>query len=292
MNDPLLYTHKDWPGFSAWHQASRCMRWEVRPCNYGDPHPPPSPDSVIFYTNSELEHAGNHRARRKVAFMLETRFVAWWTYEYVESHLQDFDAVLTYDRELLEKYPGKCVFYPHGGCSIAPQDRKVYDKTKLASFWASVRKTAPGHFARHEFYELYSDSEPNWTDPYRQDVHVDCFGQLPHNYAETMLDCLRDYRFQIVMENNISDTYFTEKLIDCLATGTIPIYRGTRRLGEFFDTDAIIYFDTMEELFELLPSLSPELYESKIAAVHSNAAAAEQYVLAEDWIYRNTDLFR
>jgi len=291
MRKPLLYTHKYWPGFSAWHQVSRCMEWEVRPCNYGDPHPAPAEDSVIFYTNSELEHAAKHRARRKVAFLLETRFVAWWTYEFAEAHLDDFDVVLTYDDEMLAKHPDKCVFYPHGGCSIAPDERVVYEKSKDVSFWASVRKTAPGHYARHEFYEIYSDQNANWATPYKGDVQVDCYGQLPHNYAATMLDCLRDYRFQIVMENNISDTYFTEKLIDCLVTGTVPVYRGTRKVGKFFDLEGIIHFDTIEELFELLPTLTPELYRKKIEAVRHNAEAAEQFVLAEDWIYRNTDLF-
>ena len=291
MKKPILYTHKHWPGFSAWHQRSRHMEWEVRRCDHGDPHPAPPDDGIAFYTNSELEHAANHNVRRKVAFLLETRFVAWWTYDFAEAHLDDFDVVLTYDAELLAKYPEKCVFYPHGGCSIAPEERKLYDKTKSVSFWASVRKTAPGHYARHEFYEIYSDPNGNWANPYRDAVEVDCYGQLPNNYAKTMLDCLRDYRFQIVMENNISDTYFTEKLIDCLATGTIPVYRGTRNLGNFFDTNGIIHFETIEELFELLPSLTPRLYEEKIDAVRRNFAAAEEYVLAEDWIYRNTKLF-
>jgi len=267
------------------------MEWEVRRCDYGDPHPPPPGDSVVFYTNSELEHAAKHKVRRRVAFLLETRFVAWWTYHFVEHHLDDFDVVLTYDDELLTRYPDKCRFFPHGGCSIAAEDRRLYDKTKLVSFWASIRKTAPGHYARHQFYEIYSDPEPNWATQYRQAVEVDCFGQLPHNYAETMLDCLRDYRFQIVMENNISDTYFTEKLIDCLTTGTIPIYRGTRKVANFFDRVGIFHFDTMEELFAILPELTPGLYEDRLAAVRQNFVAAKEFVLAEDWIYRNTDLF-
>ncbi len=91
---PLLYTHTEWPGFSSWNQRSRYMEWEIRTCHYGDPHPPPPEDSVVFYTNSELEHAAKHRARRKVAFLLETKFIAWWTYDFVERNLEHFDDVV------------------------------------------------------------------------------------------------------------------------------------------------------------------------------------------------------
>ena len=43
---PILYTHINWPGFSSWHQRSLHMEWEVRKCNYGDPHPPPPAEQV------------------------------------------------------------------------------------------------------------------------------------------------------------------------------------------------------------------------------------------------------
>jgi hypothetical protein len=291
VKNPLLYTHIHWPGFSSWHQTSKYMEWEVRACDHGDPHPPPPGDSVVFYTNSELEHAANHRALRKVAFLLESKFIAWWTYDYAEAHLDYFDTVLTYDEGLIARHPGKCQFFPHGGCSIPPKDRKIWQKDKLVSFWATNRKTAPGHYARHEFYELYTNRQENWLNPYIRDLQIDCYGQLPHNYAKTMLDCLGDYMFQIVMENNISETYFTEKLIDCLVTGTIPIYRGSRGASRFFDANGILYFTTTEELVDILSGLSTRDYIDRLEAVRANYRIAQNFVLAEDWIYKNTDLF-
>ncbi len=267
------------------------MEWEVRPCHYGDPHPPPPPESVVFYTNSELEHAAKHSVRRKVAFLLETKFIAWWTYSRAERDRDVFDVILTYDDELIARHPDKCVFFPHGGCSLPSEQRQLYDKTKLVSFWATNRKTTPGHSARHEFYEIYTNRKTNWASPFLQNIEIDCWGQLANNYAKTMLDCLKDYMFQIVMENNISDTYFSEKLIDCLVTGTIPIYRGTRRSGKFFDPDGILHFDTMEQLLEILQNLTPQSYYARLEAVRANFVAAQNFVLAEDWIYQNTNLF-
>jgi hypothetical protein len=267
------------------------MDWDVKKCNYGDPHDPPPGNSVVFYTNSELEHAANHKVRKKVAFLLETKFISWWTYDYAEAHLNDFDTILTYNDEMIARHPDKCQFFPHGGCSIPSEDRKIWEKSRLVSFWATNRKTAPGHYARHEFYELYMQRDKNWLQPYIKDLKIDCYGQLPHNYADTMLDCLRDYMFQVVMENNISDTYFTEKLIDCLVTGTIPIYRGSEGASRFFDPGGIIYFKTMEELAEILSGLSPQDYVDRLQAVKVNFLAAQDFVLAEDWIFKNTNLF-
>lgn len=267
------------------------MEWEVRKCDHGDPHAPPLGNRVVFYTNSELEHAVKHKPRKKVAFLLETKFIAWWTYDYAEAHLDDFDTVLTYDDEMIARHPDKCQFFPHGGCSVPPEERKVWEKSRLVSFWATNRKTAPGHYARHEFCELYKERDNNWLNPYIRDLQIDCYGQLPGNYAATMTDCLRDYMFQVVMENNISDTYFTEKLIDCLVTGTIPIYRGSRGTSRFFDPDGILYFSTMEELVEILSGLSPQDYMDRLQAVKANYHAARDFVLAEDWIFKNTNLF-
>ena len=34
--------------------------------------------------------------------------------------------------------------------------------------------------------------------------------------------------FSVCIENDVYDTYFTEKILDCFATGTIPIYKGTK----------------------------------------------------------------
>jgi hypothetical protein len=33
---------------------------------------------------------------------------------------------------------------------------------------------------------------------------------------------LKDYMFSFAVENDTYDTYFTEKILDCFATGTIP----------------------------------------------------------------------
>jgi hypothetical protein len=76
--------------------------------------------------------------------------------------------------------------------------------------------------------------------------------------------------FSVAIENARDINYFTEKLTDCLLTGTIPLYYGCPNVGDFFDMNGIIIFESMEELHEILDSLTPELYESKLESVKEN----------------------
>ena len=76
---------------------------------------------------------------------------------------------------------------------------------------------------------------------------------LVHDLNETYDKVLR------VFENGQYETYFTEKLLDCFATGTIPVYLGAPDIGNYFNKDGII--DLTDE-FEV----SDEIYFSKMDA--------------------------
>lgn len=98
---------------------------------------------------------------------------------------------------------------------------------------------------------------------------------------------MKSYRFQIVVENSKINDYFSEKIIDCFVTGTIPIYYGCERIGKYFDVKGIITFDTLEELEDIINNLSVKDYENRKNAIKNNLHIANNYILAEDWIYKN-----
>ena len=54
------------------------------------------------------------------------------------------------------------------------------------------------------------------------------------------------------MENNKTEYYFSEKLLDVILTGAVPIYWGCKSIGNYFNTEGMLLFDNKEELFELL----------------------------------------
>ena len=71
--------------------------------------------------------------------------------------------------------------------------------------------------------------------------------------------------------------WITEKVIDCFATKTIPIYYGAPNIGDFFNKDGIIVFNSIDELNVILNSLPPNFYESKRAAIEENYERSKQY---------------
>jgi hypothetical protein len=84
--------------------------------------------------------------------------------------------------------------------------------------------------------------------------------------------------FHIAVENNIDDYYFTEKLLDCFRTYTVPIYWGTSRVLDIFDKDGIIYLEDPARLHEVASSLTPQDYWKRTGAMARNFELAEKYM--------------
>ena len=85
------------------------------------------------------------------------------------------------------------------------------------------------------------------------------------------------------MENAVYDNYYTEKIADCFATGTIPIYWGTRTIEKHFDIDGIIFLEDLEDL----SSLNAELYRKKLRHVKNNLQILNETNTSEDFLYLN-----
>ena len=91
--------------------------------------------------------------------------------------------------------------------------------------------------------------------------------------------------FSIEIENCSKENYFTEKLHDCLALGTVPVYFGPKvGLTKHFDIEGIIPFDDTDDLEDILDELTPELYKSKEAAIYNNLQAAKKFAIVDDYV--------
>jgi hypothetical protein len=88
--------------------------------------------------------------------------------------------------------------------------------------------------------------------------------------------------FSVAIENACYETYFTEKIQDCFATATIPVYYGSPDIGKFFNPDGIIF---LTDDFDVT-SLTPDLYYDKLEAVKDNLERVKNYPINEDYIYK------
>jgi len=106
---------------------------------------------------------------------------------------------------------------------------------------------------------------------------------------------LRDYRFELIIENEDAE-FFSEKLIDSMLCGCIPIYWNTHDTSylDMFDKEGIIFFQDDDELFDMLENgyFTEELYLSKLESVHKNFDIAKDYISLGDmlWDYGIKDL--
>ena len=227
---------------------------------------------VSFYTNQRsLDVFQDTSSIPKYIWLLESKQIIQGVYDWIIANY-DFvasrvDGILSCDKELCEKYPK----FQYVMSNAAPwiEERKIYEKTKLVSMISSNKSMVPGHRKRLEFVRRFRD---------QVDLYGRGFRDLPRKE-----DGLRDYMFSIAVENAVYDTYFTEKLTDCFATGTIPIFYGCKGVTEYFNEDGIIFLD---DDFDI-STLTEELYYSKMDALRDNYQRSMKLPVAEDFIYKN-----
>jgi hypothetical protein len=229
-------------------------------------------DKNTIYTDNHIHSA----PAESNIWLLEPVGVIPNIYNYVLENKERFKRIWTHEKNIFEKF-NNAQFVPVGGCWISSSDRIIHNKFKNISIIASDKKNLEGHKLRHNVISVFKNSIDAYGNEYTP------FKQFYCNKIEG----LKDYRFHIAIENCKRDYYFSEKLIDCFATGTIPIYWGCPSIGQFFNIDGMILFNSIEELKEKLELCTPEYYESKKEAILNNFELAKQYYLAEDWIYTN-----
>ena len=210
-------------------------------------------------------------SKNKIAWLIEPVCVAPQHYDYVRNNLMKFDYILTHEKTLLDlDYNTK--FIPFGCCWVSKEEQKVYDKTKNISVISSNKTFTDGHRLRHEVIQKFGDK-------------MDVFGR-GYDPIEFKIDGLKDYRFSVVIENCKRDYWFTEKLIDCFATGTIPIYWGCPSIGDFFNTDGMLIFDNMDELETILNDCNEDFYNSKLDVIRENFDKCKNFLLPDEHVYK------
>jgi hypothetical protein len=224
-----------------------------------------------FITDRYLHLVDKCNAKRKIGLLIEPPAILPEIYKFVDENYKKFDYILTFDKTLLDS-GRNFLFYPFGACWI--KDFSPPTKTKMCSMIASDKRFTPGHNFRQQIIQQFKDK-------------VDHFGR-GFNFIETKEEGLRDYYFSIVIENSRTDYYFSEKILDCFATKTVPIYWGSD-ISPFFDMDGILTFNNVNDLTEIVNSLTVEKYNSMVEHINNNFTKIknDNYEIPEDWLYKH-----
>ncbi len=241
---------------------------------------------VNLYVNGEaLKALEDNSGLPKFIWLLESREIIgdqyWWIEENYDFISTRVDGIFTADQRLTEETgPDGKFLYCLSNAAPWVMDRNIYNKSKLVSMIASNKGYTEGHRRRlrvvEKFHQKYGgDDLYGWGLPQELDIKEKSKG-------------LKDYMFSFACENANYPTYFTEKLTDCFACGTIPVYYGTAGVAQYFNHEGIIFLDK-DEPWENIPweKLTEEYYESKHIAIRENFEIAASMRVAEDYLYGN-----
>lgn len=161
-----------------------------------------------------------------------------------------------------------------------PEEMQIYQKTKLCSMICSPKARTHGHQFRLEVAKLLMHKLDLFGGAHGSPRIGEGSGPTG-DWWRSKLPALKNYMFSVVFENTICDKYYTEKITDCFATGTIPVYWGTKKISEDFNRDGIIFYDDNFSIEDL----SSELYFSKMSAIKDNLEKVKSMKSADDIIY-------
>lgn len=178
-----------------------------------------------------------------------------------------FTKVYSFDKDVLKRVKGSESFC-FGSCWLVGakteyKDQFYTNKKFKLSFIRSSKRDLPGHKLRYEIEGILG-KEPSF----------ELF--FPKHRIDNKDALFNDSMFHITIENSRYENYFTEKIIDCFMSYTIPVYWGCPNIADHFDPNGIIQFSTKEELENILDKLSPEDYSSRLESVKKNYEIAKE----------------
>ena len=205
-----------------------------------------------------------------VAMLIEPRTIQPTLYTYLEEHAEDFDIIFSHDKEILK--------LPHSYPIFFMQWYKTYDvpKTKTISMVCSDKAMCEEHRKRQMIADILGN-------------RVDHYGLYKGGYQCDYYECRAEYMFEVVIDNNWSGYWLSEKLANPLASKTIPIYLGGEYFPENIDQRGIIMVENADEIPVIVDKLllNPNKeYYSRINYVEKNYLTITQhYQVFEDWLY-------
>lgn len=219
----------------------------------------------------------------KYGMLTESRIIVPQDYEVFHKHKgleKEFKYIFTYDEQILNAVEN-ARFYP-----IA------------AGIWNQEMKTGLSEKKDRDVSILSSDKVMCELHRFRLALAkmckaeglADTYGRFDGgDYVKSVDETLDRYRFSFIIENDISDYYFSERLTSCLASQTIPIYVGARKISEFFNTDGMILLEKpdLELAKEAFKQCNRQTYEEKLPAVLENYERVQEYRNMQDYLYEH-----
>lgn len=230
--------------------------------HYPDRHPVGGEPYIECYSDSKVTECT--QPGKNIAWMLEPRSMIGEYYNYVQQNAHLFRYIFTHDSILLKLPQAR----PFNWAEVWLTTDS--EKNKGISICSSFKDWCPLHKARTWLAEYY-DQHPGQVDTFGsykgdRDAWIDAKEYLEH------------YRYSIIIENDIDYLWYTEKILNCFATKTVPIYVGSPTIGEKFNAAGIIQAQNCDQIPRIVEQLDIENdYISRIDAINDNFTRLDYY---------------
>lgn len=219
----------------------------------------------------------------KYGMLTESRAIVPQDYEVFHKHKgleKEFRYIFTYDDKILNEIEN-AKFYPiaAGIWNRGIKEDAYKGKDRDLSILSSDKIACELHRFRLELARMC-----------KREGLADTYGRFDGGeYVNSVDETLDRYRFALIIENDISDYYFSERLTSCFAAQTIPVYLGARKIADFFDADGMILLEKpdLDEVRNKIRECTRENYESRLSAVLRNYEKVREYVNMQDYLYEH-----
>lgn len=239
---------------------------------------------IHFYSHESIWVEEKNYAKKKFALLFESESIRESDFVKAKndvSKMKEFNKIFTFSEQILNQYEN-AAFLPASGLWYGTDinggewDEKLYEqKEKNISVVASNKQHSSYHKLR---VQIAKDAmELGMADGY---------GAFCGNRINKKADALTPYRYSIVVENDVNAYYFTEKILDCFASMTIPIYVGATKINQFFNDEGIIVLkkEQYQDIGSVLKECTKENYENRLDAIKDNWNRVKEYRCIEDYM--------
>ena len=168
-------------------------------------------------------------------------------HSYRSEFLNQFDFILSCHEIFLPNHTGAIPFLPwminaNHGESMHKSHARDFDylknmlppkKSKILSVICSNQNEIPGQKLRLNFLRYLKENS---------DIQFDWYGNGIKRINQKW-EGLIDYKYTLVLENQIKNNLITEKLYDAYLTYAFPIYWGAPNVAEYFPKDSYFQLD-------------------------------------------------
>lgn len=232
--------------------------------HFPDLNPKEGEEYIECYSDTYVEQC--KAPGKNIAMLLEPKSMIAPAYSYVQEHQEYFRYIFTHDSELLALPQSRMLNW--GDVWLTTDS----PKTKGISIITSPKNWCPLHNARIWLCDYFQDNPK--VDVFRGDWNNPLVKTIDAK------DYLEEYKYSIIIENDIDDWWYTEKILNCFSTKTVPIYVGASKIGELFNANGIIQVPDFRMIPEIVSALDiDDDYAKRTAAINDNFERVKPYAV-------------